>query len=217
MSALRFLIGLSVVSLLWATPLLAQGGSSGPVPVAEGTPIDIAVGYSYLNMNLAGNPSANLHGIEASTTIHFYPKWGATLDSSYVRAGSDPGSGHSSYVLSILAGPVFVPAQTNNTRVLVRGLFGMGLVDSSVRINQQDLYYRGWQSGFSWAVGTGIERTLSSMPFGVRVNFDYLQTRFMSPDAVVRSQNGLRLSASLVFRFGARSAHAIRHLAATEP
>ena len=217
MSALRFLTGLSVLSLLGATPLLGQGGSSGPVPVAEGTPVDIAVGYSYLNMNLAGNPSANLHGVEASTTIDFYPKWGATLDSGYVRAGSDPGSGHSSYVLSILAGPVFVPAQTNNTRVLVRALFGMGLVDSSVRINHQDLYYRGWQSGFSWAIGTGIERNLSKMPFGVRFNVDYLQTRFMSPDAVVRPQNGLRVSASLVFRFGARSAREIRHLPATEP
>ena len=164
-------------------------------------------------MNLAGNPTANLNGVETSATIDFDPRWGAILDSSYVRAGRDPGSGHGSYVLSFLAGPVFVPAQTRNTRLLVRDLFGVSLVDSSVRINQQDLYYRGWQSRFSWAVGTGIERSLSTMPFGVRLNIDYLQTRFMGPTATIQAQHGIRASASLVFRFGARES---RHFVARQ-
>lgn len=210
MSALRSLMGLTILSSLSVAPLLAQAGR-GPFPVAEGTPADFAVGYSYVNMNLAGNPTANLNGLEASATIDFHPQWGAILDSSYVRAGRDPGSGHSSYVLSVLAGPVFIPAQTNNTRLLVRGLFGLGLVDSSVQINQQDFYYRGWESGFSWAIGTGIERDLSKMPFGVRFNVDYLQTRFIGPTATIKPQNGIRVSTSVVFRFGAREA---RHMVA---
>src|SRR5215475_11142233 len=104
MSALRFLVGLSIFSSLWASPLLAQGNGNGPVPVAEGTPGSFAVGYSYLNMNLGGKPTANLNGVHASATIDFFPRWGAALDSSYVRAGRDPGSGHSSYVLSFLTG-----------------------------------------------------------------------------------------------------------------
>ena len=213
MSALRFLIGLFIFSSLSVTPLLAQDGR-GPVPVAEGTPADFAVGYSYVNMNLAGNPTANLNGVEVSATIDFHPQWGAILDSSYVRAGRNPGSGHSSYVLSILAGPVFVPAQINDTRLLVRGLFGVSLVDSSVQINQPNLYYRGWESRFSWAIGTGIERDLSKVPFGVRLNVDYLQTRFMGPAATIQPQNGIRVSASVVFRLGARET---RHKVVREP
>ena len=204
MSTLRFLIGLSIYSSLSVTPLLAQDGRA-PVPVAEGTPFNFAIGYSYVNMNVAGNPTANLNGVEASATIDFHPQWGAILDSSYVRSGRDPGSGHSSYVLSFLAGPVFFPARINNTRFLVRGLFGMSLVDSSVQINQQDFYYRGWASRFSWAIGTGIERNLSKMPFGVRLNADYLQTRFMGSAATLQPQNGIRVSASVVFRLGART------------
>jgi hypothetical protein len=178
--------------------------------VAEGTPGSFAVGYSYLNMNLGGEPTANLHGVATSATINFFPRWGATLDTSFVRAGRDPGSGHSSYVLSALAGPVFVAAQNNNTRVLVRALGGVSLVDSSVRVDQ--LYYRGWLSRFSWAIGTGIERNLppirARFPFAVRFNVDYQRTKFMGSSGAVEPQNGIRFSASFVYRFGARETQA---------
>jgi hypothetical protein len=189
--------------------------NNGPVPVAEGTPGSFAFGYSYLNMNLGGTPSANLHGLAASATINFLPRWGAALDSTYVRAGRDPGSGHSSYVLSVLAGPVFIPKQNNNTRFLLRVLGGVSLVDSSVQVNQ--LYYRGWLSRFSWAAGAGIERNLPAIrdrfPFAVRFNVDYLRTKFLGSSATVQPQNGLRFSASFVYRFGARetTARATNH------
>lgn len=212
MSTLRFLVRVFILSPLLAVPLLAQGDRNGPVPAAEGTPGDFAVGYSYINTNLSGSPSVNLSGIQGSATIYFHPRWGATLDASYVRAGRDPGSGHSSYVLSALTGPVYVLAQRGNSRLLVRALAGVSLVDGSVQANQ--LYYRGWQSRFSWAVGTGIERKLS-LPFSVRFNVDYLRTNFVNSTAVVQPQNGIRLSANLVFGFGAH--RSTRHMAASEP
>jgi hypothetical protein len=184
--------------------------NNGPAPVAEGTPGSFAFGYSYLNMNLGGTPSANLHGLAGSATINVLPRWGAALDSTYVRAGRDPGSGHSSYVLSVLAGPVFIPKRTNNTRFLLRALGGVSLVDSSVQVNQ--LYYRGWLARFSWAVGAGIERNLppikNRFPFAVRFNVDYLRTKFLSSSATVQPQNGLRFSASFVYRFGPRETSA---------
>jgi Outer membrane protein beta-barrel domain len=207
MSALRW-IGLFTLSALLATPLLAQT-DRGPVPPAEFAPYDVTLGYCYVNTNLSGNPTVNLNGLESSAKIEFQSRWGATLDSSYVRAGRDPGSGHSSYVWSILAGPMFVPAQNRNTRWLVRGLVGASLVDGSVQVNP--LYYRGWQSRFSWAIGTGIERNLAA-PFAVRFNADYLRTKYVSSAVVVEPQNGIRLSASLVFRFGTR--HEPRSIAA---
>jgi hypothetical protein len=203
MSALRFLTGLSILALLWAIPLRAQDDHRDPIPPARGVHSNLAVGvgYSYLNMNLSGKPSVNLHGIDTNAVIDFPTRWGAMLDSSYVRAGRDPGSGHSSYVFSVLAGPVFVPVQSDNTRFLVRALAGMSLVDSSVQVNNQ-LYYRGWQSRFSWAVGAGIERNLSA-PFAVRFNVDYLRTKFVSTAGIVQPQNGIRVTANLIFRFAA--------------
>ena len=213
MSALRCLTGLSLLFLLSTSPLLAQGDDSGPAPAAENSPFGVALGYSYLNMNLSGKPSANLNGIETGALINFNPTWGANLDASYVRAGRDLESGHSSYVLSVLAGPVFVPAQTHNTRFLVRALAGVSLVDSSVQVTNQ-LYFRGWLSRFSWAVGTGIERNLSPS-LAARFNVDYLRTKFIGPTAIVQAQNGIRVSASLVFRISVRPK--ARDIAAMEP
>lgn len=202
MSVLRFLKRLFLLSTLLAAPLLAQSdGSGGAVAAGRNSPWNIAAGYSYVNMNLSGKPTADLNGITSSAMIDFNPRWGVTLDSSYVRAGRAPGSGHSSYILSALAGPVFVPIQNHNTRLLVRALGGVSLVDSSVQVNQ--LYFRGWLARFSWAVGTGIERKVST-PFAVRINVDYLRTRFMGPTATVQGLNGIRLSASLVYRFSPR-------------
>jgi hypothetical protein len=212
MSALRFSKRLCILALLCASPLLAQQDVRNDViPAAKGPEYDIAVGYSYASLNLTGQQAVNLSGVDASATIDFTQRWGATLDSSYVRAGRDPGSGHSSYVLGFLTGPVFVPAQNARTRLLVRALAGMSLVDSSVPVNQQ--YYRGWLSRFSWAVGTGIERDISG-PFAVRFNVDYLRTKFVSSALTVQPQNDIRFSGNLVFRFAARRQS--RHIAAKQ-
>ena len=199
--------------MLWANSLIAQGPSrSGPVPGAKGPEADIAFGYSYVGLNLSGKPSGNLSGADASATIAFRPHWGAAFDSSYVRAGRDPGSGHSSYVLSLLTGPVFIPAQNDRTRVLVRALAGVGLVDGSVRVNQ--LYFRGWQSRFSWAAGSGIERDIFT-PLAVRFNVDYLRTQFVSSAGRLEPQNNIRFVGSLVFRFAGRRPKS--HFAARQP
>lgn len=200
MSALRVLIGITIFSAVLASALFAQDDLNGPAPAAESTPSDVAVGYSYLNLSFSGK-RVNLSGADVSATINFNPSWGVNLDSNYVRAGRDLESGHSSYVLSGLAGPVFVPAQNHNTRLLVRALAGVSLVDGSVRVNE--VYYRGWQSRFSWAFGTGIERTLSSS-FAIRFNVDYLRTHFLNSSAAVQPQNGIRLGANFVFRLSPR-------------
>lgn len=201
MSALQFSRRVSVLLLLSSSPLLAQYQlGTGSTPAAKGPEYNLAVGYSHLIMNFSGKPTVNLSGAEASATVYGTPHWGASLDSSYVRAPRDAGSGHGSYVFSVLTGPVFVPAQNTNTRFLIRALAGVTLVDSSVPVNQ--LYYRGWLARFSWAVGTGLERNLSG-PLATRFNVDYLPARFMSTSGIIQPQNNIRLSGMLVFRFAA--------------
>lgn len=184
-----------------AAPLFAQDDQTGPAPAGEITPGDIAVGYSYLNLGFSGKPAVHLNGIEASGMINLNPSWAATLDSSYVRAGRDPESGHSSSVLSAFAGPVFIVARKRDMRFLARGLAGMTLVDGSVPVNQ--VYFRGWESRFSWAFGAGVERNLSPS-YAVRFNVDYLRTHFMGTSGTVQPQNGIRLGANFVFRISPR-------------
>jgi opacity protein-like surface antigen len=196
--ALRFSTRLSIVLLLCASPLLGQAVFRGVAPAAKASDFDVSVGYSYAGVSFSGEPTVNMHGVDLGASTNFTPRWGATLDSSYVRAGRDPGSGHGSYVLDFLAGPAFVPAQNENTRVLVRALAGVSLLDGSVPVGQ--LYYRGWLTRFSWAVGAGIEHNISG-PFAVRVNVDYLRTKFVSSSLTVQPQDNIRVTGSLVFRF----------------
>ena len=198
---MRRLINFCVLLVALAAPSFAQDDQTGPAPAGEITPGDIAVGYSYLNLGFSGKPAVHLNGIEASGMINLNPSWAATLDSSYVRAGRDPESGHSSSVLSAFAGPVFIVARKRDMRFLARGLAGMTLVDGSVPVNQ--VYFRGWESRFSWAFGAGVERNLSPS-YAVRFNVDYLRTHFMGTSGTVQPQNGIRLGANFVFRISPR-------------
>lgn len=199
---MRLLVEFSIFALVLATPLLAQ---EAPAPAAEVTPGDIAVGYSHLRLGFSGKPAVELNGVDVAGTINMNQSWGATVDSSYVRAGRDVQSGHSSSVLSAFAGPVFTAAQKGNLRFLIRPLVGMTLVDGSVPVN--GVFFRGWQSRFSWAIGGGVEYVLSPS-YAVRFNADYLRAHFMSSNAAVGPQNGIRFSTNFVFRLSPRSRHA---------
>jgi opacity protein-like surface antigen len=205
LGALRFLSRLSIVSLLWVSPLLGQAGLNGAAPAVTGPELDVSLGYSYAAVNFSGKPTVNMQGADLGAAVDFTPRWGAALDANYVRAGRDSRTGHSSDVFSFLVGPVFVPAQNENTRVLVRALAGFGTVDGSVPdalVPPGQLYYRGWLTRFSWAVGAGVEHNISG-PFAVRVNVDYLRTRFVSSSLTVQPQNNIRVTGSLVYRFAA--------------
>ena len=189
----------SIFAVVLAAPLVAQ---SAPAPAAEITPGDVAVGYSHLRLDFSGKPAVDLNGADISGTVNINRSWGATVDSSYVRGGRDPQSGHSSAVLSAFIGPVFTAAQKHNLRFLIRPLVGMTLVDGSVPVN--DVYFRGWESRFSWAIGGGVEYNLSPN-YAVRFNADYLRAHFMSSNATVQGQNGIRFSTNFVFRLSPRS------------
>jgi len=213
MSALRFTRRLGALLLLWASPLLAQPGvPSEPMPAAKGPEFDVGIGYSHVILNVSGEPTVNLNGVDGSATIDFSRRWGATVDTSYVVAGRNPESGHGSYVFSALAGPVFVPVENHNTRLLVRALAGVSLVDGSVPVDQ--LFYRGWLLRFSWAAGVGVERDISGR-FAARFNVDYLRTKFMSENLTVQPQNDIRFTGSLIFRFAPH--HKARYSAVPQP
>lgn len=199
---MRLLVKLTLFAVVLAAPLFAQ---NGPAPAGEITPGDIAVGYTFLNLGFSGKPAVHLNGADVSGTINLNPSWGVTLDSSYVRAGRDIKSGHSSSVLSAFAGPVFTAARKRNFRFLVRPLVGMTLVDGSVPVN--DVFFRGWESRFSWAIGGGVEYDLSPS-YAVRFNADYLRAHFVSSNAAVEPQNGIRFSTNFVFRLSPRSRNA---------
>ncbi len=205
LGALQFARRFAIVSLSLlcasAVPLLGQDLSRGASVAVKGPEYDVSVGYNYTALNFSGKSTVNMQGVDLGAAVDFTPRWGANFDTTYARAGRDSRSGHASYVLTSLIGPVFVLKQNENNRLFVRALAGVGLVDGSVPVGQ--LYYRGWLTRFTWAVGTGIEHNLSG-PFAVRVNVDYLRAKYVSSNLSVQPQNDFRVTGSLVYRFAAR-------------
>ena len=106
-----------------AAPAVAQSRLvSGPAPAVAGPAYDLSVGYSFLKMAVSTAESVNLNGMDAGGTVALSPRWGAALDTSYLRATKVLGTPHQAYMLSVQGGPMFYPVEHGNTRVFVRAL-----------------------------------------------------------------------------------------------
>ena len=195
---MRKTITISVFLLAMATIALGQNGFAvGPPTAATGPGFAVSAGYTYISMPIPGAGNVGLNGVDVGGHIDVASHWGVTVDTSYVRASDVFGTGHNSYALIALAGPVFYPVQRRNTRLFVHGLVGAGLVDSAVPASGTQ-YVGGWVARFSDAVGGGLERSISG-PFAVRVSGDYLRTSFVDSNSVAHAQNNIRATVSFLF------------------
>ena len=189
----------SVLLLTLTASVLAQSRMQSGVPsAASGPAFDVSLGYTYLAMSIPGASSTNLSGLDANGRVDLNRFWGATVDSSYVRASDVFGLGHGSYLLSFLVGPVFHPFERGKIRTSIRALAGAGLVDSAVPVNGTT-HLQGWVLRPSYALGGGVERPVFER-LGIRIEADYLRTAFVNSADTVQPQNNLRLTVSLVLR-----------------
>jgi hypothetical protein len=184
-------------------PLFAQQLVSSGAAAAASIPVfEASVGYTYLALDTPSHQRVGLSGVDANGFTDFSARWGLMVDSTYARIGDVLGTGHSGNVLSFLTGPVFYPPEYRNTRIFVRTLVGVSMVDSAVPV-KGTYYLGGAVSRFSYAAGGGVERTIAG-PFAIRVGGDYLRTTFANSSAAMKFQNNLRVITSIVYRFGSR-------------
>jgi len=188
----------ALVLALAAAALGQNGFAAGPPSAATGPGFAVSAGYTYLSMPIPSAGNVGLNGVDVAGHVDLASCWGLTADSSYARASDVFGTGHNSYVLTALAGPVFYPIERPNLRFFVHALVGAGLVDSAVPASGTQ-YVGGWVARFSEAVGGGLERSLSG-PFAVRVGGDYLRTSFVDSNAVAHPQNNFRATVSFMVR-----------------
>jgi hypothetical protein len=191
----------TVLLLVAATALGQSGAKSGPSPAASGPDFALSAGYTFLSLPIANVGHQNLNGFDLGGHLDFSPRWGATVDISYARGSEVASTGHSTYVLSALVGPVFYPMEWKSDRVFVHALVGAGMVDSAVPLKGARLV--GYMTRFSDAVGGGIEHHIKG-PFSVRISADLLRTTFVNGTAVARGQSDLRATVSLMFRGSGR-------------
>jgi hypothetical protein len=185
------------VMLLLIGPALAQTLITTASPPMTGPAYDFSTGYTYLAMPIPGAGQLHLNGLDASGSIAWSPRWGATLDTNFLRTSNVPGTAHQAYVLNTQCGPEFDPFEHRNTRFFVRALAGSALIDGAVPTKGGS--YHGWLLRPSLAFGGGFEQSVSTQ-FGIRFNGDYLRTLFYDPTGAELSQNNLRLTVSLVVR-----------------
>lgn len=188
--------------MMVATALAQSRMQSAPSPAVAGPAFDVSVGYSHLTMPIASAGHADLNGLDFSGNIGLSQRWGATLDSSYLRTSDVLSTGHQGYLLSSQAGPVFYPVAHGNTRMFVRALAGVGLVDGAVPVSETRDFH-GWLLHPSYVFGGGVEHFVSGQ-LGVRVNGDYVRTEFYDSAGTAQPQNNLRLTVSFVFRLKER-------------
>jgi hypothetical protein len=185
--------------LVLTVPAFAQNGwQSSPTPAVTGPSYDASLGYTSVRMAIPGLGSVNMNGIAASASVGLASKWSAIVESSYARTPNVLGTNHQGYMLNSQVGPAFYPWEHRNTRVFVRGLAGMALIDGAIP-SDKNTFFHGWLMRPSFTFGGGVEQAIAPQ-FMIRVNADYLRTSFYDPAGVEQGQNNIRATVSLVFR-----------------
>jgi hypothetical protein len=160
--------------VMLAGPAVAQNLLTTPAPPMAGPAYEVSTGYTYLATPIPGAGQVHLNGVDASGSVAWNPRWGATLDTNYLRTSNVPGTGHQAYMLNIQCGPEFYLFEHRNSRVFVRALAGAALIDGAAPEGQIG-FYHGWLVRPSLAFGGGFEQAVSRQ-FAVHFHGDYLHT-----------------------------------------
>ena len=159
---------------------------------------EISGTYSYLRANAANSGGGfNLHGGSGSFTYHFSNRFSAIADVGVYRFSGLP-AGLDSTMYTYLFGPRISFQSFKRMTPFAQVLVGGG------RLNASAGGVEAGENGFAMAMGGGLD-----VPFGRHFAFrlvqaDYLLTRFDRVDGSSATQNDLRISTGLVFRFGGK-------------
>jgi hypothetical protein len=186
-------LALIAVAAWSATPARAQ---NAPVSVPQ---FEASAGYSYVRAN-AGNSNGGFHlnGANASFTYNFTEALSAVADVGGYRFGGLP-AGVDSTMYTYLFGPRYAFRKYSRFTPFVQVLLGSG------RLKASSGGIDAGENGFAMAMGGGLDLSLRSR-FAVRLlEADYLLTRFPNVSGSSATQNNVRISAGVLFRFGKRN------------
>jgi hypothetical protein len=176
--------------------------SGAPVQAAKSKSIELGLGYSYVSQGVNQSNRMGLRGEDASFTIGF-SRLGIKADVGYAQAANVLGTGRHSTILSYLAGPVFHPTVHRSFATYVQVLVGGAKVSGPILTNGGLILLGGWTTGYAWAVGGGVEYWVTDS-VAIRTGTDYMRTSFYDASLVVRGQNNLETTASVVYYLGKR-------------
>jgi hypothetical protein len=168
--------------------------------------INVFGGYSYLDFDLPANPSTGsasqrlpLNGWEFSGSVNLFHHLSAEGDlSGHSESYCTSVNGMNCDDFSFMAGPRYTfGSRSSKITAFVHGLVGRDNADlpGSSGVTVSD-------SSVAIAAGGGIDYWVYRQMVGIQLGpADFFYTRHLNADAVP-SQNNIRISAGVVFRFG---------------
>ena len=150
-----------------------------PLPAALAPAIEMRVGFSTLSRVSSPNNKILFRGINASVTEQSSDRFGATSETSYLRASNVFGTGRSNSVLTFLGGPVFYPYRKSGFVTSVHLLGGAAKVSGVVVLTPSNGgFLKGTVDDLAWAFGTSLEKWFTES-LAARVDIDALHTSFL--------------------------------------
>lgn len=184
-------------------PAFAQA----PLPAALAPALEAQVGLSALSRVSSPNNKILFKGINARVIGQSSDRFGATFETSYLRASNVFGTGRSNSVLTFLGGPVFYPYRRNGFVTSVHVLGGAARVSGVVVLTPSNGgFLKGTVDDLAWAFGTSLEKWFTEY-LAARVDIDALHTTFYNSSVKVHGEYDLQATWGLIYYFGGRRHH----------
>jgi hypothetical protein len=185
----KLFISLTCLACGWARPARAQ---HSPVLVA---PFEVAAQYSYIHASPDNaNGGLNLNGASGSFAYNFSDRFSAVADVGAYRFAGLP-DGLDSTMYTYVFGPRFSLRKYDRVIPFAQVLVG------GIRLNANSGDVNAGKNGFAMAIGGGVDLRLRPR-FAIRlIQAEYLLTRLANVSGGSATQNDLRISAGVTFRF----------------
>jgi opacity protein-like surface antigen len=182
-----------VVSLLGFASLFAVAAQAQERELDR---VEVFAGYSYVRANPAtsGTSGFSLNGGSASASYNVNRWLSGVADFGGYNNSSILNTGANGTVATYLFGPRVTYRRFSRVTPFGEVLFGGAHVGSNV-------FSTNSQNAFAMTVGGGFDYRLTSHWSLRPAKVDYLLTRFKEPVIGTESQNNLRVSTGIVFRF----------------
>jgi len=179
-------------------------GLSAPVVRAQSIKpffwhLDFSGDFSYVRTNFSGNGGGEFNVIGGSGSAAYFlnPRVSIVGDFGGYKFNSLPGA-ISSSMYTYTFGPRYTFRHFKFGTPYVQGLLGGG------RLNASAGGIQAGENGLVGAFGAGWDLPLTHQIDIRLVQADYLMTRFARPDGSSATQNNVRVSFGIVFRFAER-------------
>ncbi len=174
-----------------------------PVASQQVGRVEAFFGYAFARVDAAGRvPAFNANGGNAQFLYNFRPWFGLAADFGGYHSGNISTFHSDTTLVNFQFGPRFSWHKRRTVSPYAQALFG-GAYAASTRNLALDPPISGSASGLAMLVGGGVDIRLAHHVSVRPAEVDYWLTRLRDPFAAnARTQNSLRYSAGIIFKFG---------------